>query len=158
MFALEDLRPSCLLQNQTLIPRAKQKQRLLNCGWVARKTRPASCEPWYWAALLVKQQLTVEQGSSHRPGKRPEGILRDLHRVTRHKTSTKALIKCPGNTLLLNRSNPLTLPAGFCEVSHGSSSNSCHVVRVSRLLGHLARAGRYIFCRGTLSCQEGWSG
>lgn len=42
-------------------------------------------------------------------------------------------------------------------MSHGSSSTSWSVVRVSRLLGHLAKAGCYISCRGTLSCQEGWS-
>lgn len=43
-------------------------------------------------------------------------------------------------------------------MSHGSSSTSCRIVRVSRILGHLAKARRYISCRGALSCQEGWSG
>lgn len=54
MSALKDLRPSCLLQNQTLVPGAKQKQRLLNCYWIPRKIRPTSYKPWHWAALLIK--------------------------------------------------------------------------------------------------------
>lgn len=130
-----DLRPPCSSESHTEL------------SWLTRKASLTSYGLWHWPCLLRKHQLaaSLEKG--------PREVSKNLHKVTCHNKH-RHTYKMLRNTHTNKPKFPQYVHR-VCKVSHGTSSHSCHVVRVSKLLRHLAKLGLTSPLEGLIPARKG---